>query len=137
LQPGELLRSAVALLVLLFLFGAAVAAGLPVVVALLSIFVAIGATALVSNAIEMSDFVVFIITMIGLAVGIDYSLFIAQRYREERARGQQKIEAITTAGATASRTAFFSGMAVASALAGVLMAPARGVASCADGPLLG
>jgi len=98
LKQGELIGIGVALVVLLIVFGAAVAAGLPILVALLSIFVAVGATALVSNAIEMSDFVVFIITMIGLAVGIDYSLFIVQRYREERARGRQKVEAITTAG---------------------------------------
>src|SRR6266496_3913708 len=136
LKQGELIGIAVALVVLLIVFGAAVAAGLPIVVALLSIFVAIGATALVSNAIEMSDFVVFIITMIGLAVGIDYSLFIAQRYREERARGQQKIEAITTAGATASRTVFFSGMAVAIALAGMLIVPDPVFRSFAVGAIL-
>jgi RND superfamily putative drug exporter len=125
LKQGELIGIAVALVVLLIVFGAAVAAGLPIVVALLSIFVAIGATALVSNAIEMSDFVVFIITMIGLAVGIDYSLFIVQRYREERAGGRQIVEAITTAGATASRAVLFSGMAVAIALAGMLIVPDR------------
>ena len=76
LQQGELIGIGVALVILLIVFGAAVAAGLPIVLALLSIFVAAGATALVSNVMEMSNFVVFIITMIGLAVGIDYSLFI-------------------------------------------------------------
>jgi len=136
LKQGELIGIAVALVVLLIVFGAAVAAGVPIVVALLSIFVAIGATALVSNAIEMSDFVVFIITMIGLAVGIDYSLFIVQRYREERARGRQKIEAITMAGATASRTVLFSGMAVAIALAGMLIVPDPVFRSFAVGAIL-
>ncbi len=136
LKQGELIGIGVALVVLLIVFGAAVAAGLPIVVALLSIFVAIGATALVSNAIEMSDMVVFMITMIGLAVGIDYSLFIVQRYREERARGRPKIEAITTAGATASRTVFFSGMAVAIALAGMLIVPDPVFRSFAIGAIL-
>jgi RND superfamily putative drug exporter len=102
LAHGEMIGIAMALLVLLIVFGAAVAAGLPIVLALISIFVAAGATALVSNVMEMSNFVVFIITMIGLAVGIDYSLFIVQRFREERGRGLQKIEAIATAGATAA-----------------------------------
>jgi len=136
LKQGEVIGIAVALVVLIIVFGAVVAAGVPIVVALLSIFVAIGATALVSNAIEMSEFVVFIITMIGLAVGIDYSLFIVQRYREERARGREKIDAITMAGATASRTVFFSGMAVAIALAGMLIVPDPVFRSFAVGAIL-
>ena len=123
LEQGELVGIAFALLILLVVFGAAVAAGLPIILALLSIFVAVGATALVSNVMEMSEFIVFIITLVGLAVGIDYSLFIIHRFREERARGLEKIEAITMAGATASRTVFFSGMAVAIALAGMLIMP--------------
>ena len=136
LAQGELIGIGVALVVLLIVFGAAVAAGLPILVALLSIFVAVGATALVSNAIEMSDFVIFIITMIGLAVGIDYSLFIVQRYREERAAGREKVDAITTAGATASRAVFFSGMAVAIALAGMLIVPDPVFRSFAVGAIL-
>jgi RND superfamily putative drug exporter len=136
LKQGEMIGIAVALVILLVVFGAAVAAGLPILVALLAIFVAVGATALVSNAMEMSDFVVFIITMIGLAVGIDYSLFIVQRFREERASGRQKIEAITTAGATASRAVFFSGMAVVIALAGMLITPDPVFQSFAVGAML-
>ena len=136
LEQGELIGIAVALVILLVVFGAAVAAGLPIILALLSIFVAVGATALVSNVMEMSEFIVLIITMIGLAVGIDYSLFIVQRFREERGRGREKIEAITTAGATASRTVFFSGMAVAIALAGMLIMPDPVFQSFAVGAIL-
>ena len=136
LAQGELMGVAVALVILLFVFGAVVAAGLPIILALLSIFVAVGATALVSNVMDTVEFVVFIITMIGLAVGIDYSLFIVQRFREERARGREKIEAITTAGATASRTVFFSGMAVAIALAGMLIMPDPTFRSFAVGAIL-
>jgi RND superfamily putative drug exporter len=123
LEQGELVGITFALVILLLVLGAVVAAGLPIILALLSIFVAVGATALVSNAMEMSDFIVFIITLVGLAVGIDYSLLIIHRYREERVRGHEKIEAITMTGATASRTVFFSGMAVAIALAGMLIMP--------------
>ncbi len=136
LQQGEMIGIAIALVILLVVFGAAVAAGLPVVLALLSIFVAAGATALVSNIMEMSNFVVFIITMIGLAVGIDYSLFIVQRFREERGLGQDKTGAIATAGATAGRTVFFSGMAVAIALAGMLILPDATFRSFAVGAIL-
>jgi RND superfamily putative drug exporter len=136
LRQGEVIGIGVALVILLVVFGAAVAAGLPIILALLSIFVAVGATALVSNAMAMSQFVVFIITMIGLAVGIDYSLFIVQRFREERSRGREKLEAITTAGATASRTVFFSGMAVAIALAGMLIMPDPVFQSFAVGAIL-
>ena len=136
MQQGEMIGIVVALVILLVVFGAAVAAGLPIALALLSIFVAVGATALVSNAMEMSNFIVFIITMIGLAVGIDYSLFIVQRFREVRAAGREKIDAIATAGATANRTVFFSGMAVAIALAGMLIMPDATFRSFAVGAIL-
>ena len=136
LRQGELIGIAIALVILLVVFGAAVAAGLPIILALLSIFVAAGATAVASNMMEMSNFVVFIITMIGLAVGIDYSLFIVQRVREERGRGREKVDAIATAGATANRTVFFSGMAVAIALAGMLIMPDATFRSFAVGAIL-
>jgi RND superfamily putative drug exporter len=136
LQQGEMIGIIVALIILLIVFGAVVAAGLPIVLALLSIFVAVGATAVVSNTMEMSNFVVFIITMIGLAVGIDYSLFIVQRFREERGGGREKVDAIATAGATASRTVFFSGMAVAIALAGMLIMPDATFRSFAVGAIV-
>jgi RND superfamily putative drug exporter len=136
LQQGEMIGIVVALVILVVVFGAVVAAGLPIALALLSIFVAVGATALVSNTMETSNFVVFIITMIGLAVGIDYSLFIVQRFREERVLGMDKIDAIATAGATASRTVMFSGMAVAIALAGMLIMPDATFRSFAVGAIL-
>jgi RND superfamily putative drug exporter len=123
LAQGELIGIGVALVILVLVFGAAVAAGVPILIALLSIFVAVGATAAVSNVMNMSNYVVFIITMIGLAVGIDYSLFIVQRYREERVGGLSVTDALAAAGSTASRAVFFSGMAVAIALAGMLITP--------------
>ena len=63
------------------------------------------------------------ITMIGLAVGIDYSLFVLSRYREERAKGLNSLDAITTAGATAVRAVVFSGLTVVLALVGLLIVP--------------
>ena len=121
LVKGETIGIALALVILLLVFGAAVAAGLPVILALVAIIVAVGASALVGRFFELSIFVTNIITMIGLAVGIDYSLFVVQRFREERDAGSEKIEAVTTAGATASRAVLFSGIAVAIALTGMLI----------------
>ena len=123
LLRGELFGISLALVVLLLVFGAAVAAGLPIILAIVSIVVAVGATALVGQAIELSTFVVNIITMIGLAVGIDYSLFIVHRYREERDRGVPHVQAIERTGATASRAVFFSGLAVVIALSGMFLIP--------------
>jgi putative drug exporter of the RND superfamily len=133
---GELLGIGLALIVLVLVFGAAVAAGLPVLLAIVSILVAVGATAIVGQFFELSVFVVNIITMIGLAVGIDYSLFIVQRYREERDMGFEKIEAITIAGATASRAVLFSGLAVVIALSGMFLIPDTTFRSFGAGAIL-
>lgn len=123
LRRGELFGIPVALAILVLVFGAIAAAIIPIVLAMLSITVALGATALIGQAFQFSFFVTTMITMIGLAVGIDYSLFIVSRYREERSRGLEKNEAIAVAGATASRAVFFSGMTVVFALMGMLIVP--------------
>ena len=123
LVKGETIGIALALVILVVVFGTAVAAGLPIILALVAIIVAVGASALVGRVFELSSFVTNIITMIGLAVGIDYSLFVVQRFREERDGGMDKIEAVTTTGATAGRAVLFSGFAVAIALTGMLIVP--------------
>ncbi|MGE0135891.1 MAG: MMPL family transporter [Dehalococcoidia bacterium] len=123
LERGELIGLGIGLVILLVVFGAAVAAGLPVVLAMVSIMLALGATAVVGRAFELSTFVTNIITMIGLAVGIDYSLLIVQRFREERERGRERNEAILAAAGTASRAVFVSGIAVVIALSGMLIMP--------------
>ena len=123
LQTGEGIGISVALVVLALVFGAIAAALIPIVLAIAAIIVALGATALVGQAFDLSFFVTNMITMIGLAVGIDYSLFIVSRYREERAKGLEKVDAIATAGATAGRTVVFSGMTVILALSGLLIFP--------------
>ena len=71
---------------------------------------------------DFSFFTPNLISMMGLAVGIDYSLFIVSRYREERSRGG-KLDAIAMSGATANRAVFFSGLTVVLALAGMLLVP--------------
>ncbi|MDQ3570289.1 MAG: MMPL family transporter, partial [Actinomycetota bacterium] len=123
LRTGEGFGIMAALIILVVVFGAVVAAFVPILVALVSIAVAVALVAVVGQAVHFSFFVTNIITMMGLAVGIDYSLFVVSRYREERRRGREKLEAIEATGGTASRAVFFSGMTVVLALAGMLIIP--------------
>ncbi len=136
LQTGELFALPIALVILVLVFGALAAALIPVVLAIVSIVVALGATALVGQAFDLSFFVVNMITMMGLAVGIDYSLFVVSRYREERRSGREKTDAIAIAGATASRAVLFSGMTVVVALIGLLIMPVNVFQSLATGAIL-
>lgn len=93
------------------------------IMAIVSILLAVGISALVGTFFELSLFETNIITMIGLAVGIDYSLFVLSRYREERSQGFDKIDAVGRAGSTAGRAVVFSGMTVVLALIGMLLIP--------------
>ncbi|MBE0428817.1 MAG: MMPL family transporter [Thermoleophilia bacterium] len=119
----EIIGIGMALVVLLVVFGTLVAAGLPIALAGLSILVALGITALVGQKFQMSFFVANMIVMMGLAVGIDYTLFIISRYREELATGSDRYQAIAIAGATASKSVLFSGLTVILALVGMLLIP--------------
>ncbi|MCH8184535.1 MAG: MMPL family transporter [Chloroflexi bacterium] len=123
IETGEMFGVPIALIILVLVFGALAAAVLPIILAFTSIFVALGAASLVGQAFGLSFFVTNIIFMIGLAVGIDYSLFIVARYREERARGRNTVDAVGRTGATASRTVLFSGITVVIALVGMLIVP--------------
>jgi uncharacterized membrane protein YdfJ with MMPL/SSD domain len=124
LKEGELQFGApAALVVLLLVFGSIVAGVIPLLIAILSIAVAIGLFALFSQAFELSVFFINMLSGMGLALGIDYSLFIVSRYREERARGLAQHDAIAVAGATASRAVLFSGTAFIVAMFGLLIPP--------------
>ena len=136
LVKGETFAIPVALVILVLVLGVLLAAILPVILAAVSIVLALGLTALLGQAMEVSFFVVNMITMMGLAVGIDYSLFIVARYREERALGREKIDAIGIAGATASRAVFFSGLTVVLALIGMIIVPASIFLSLGIGAIL-
>ncbi|MBI2936228.1 MAG: MMPL family transporter [Chloroflexi bacterium] len=125
-----------ALVVLVVVFGTLVATVLPLLIALAAIVVALGATAVVGQAFEFSFFVTNMIFMMGLAVGVDYSLFIVSRYREERVRGLEKLDAIGAAGATASRAVLFSGITVVLSLLGMLMVPYTIFRSLGGGAIL-
>ena len=137
LQEGELFFGApAALIVLLLVFGAVVAGVIPLVLALLSILVAIALTAIVGQAFELSIFVTNMIFGMGLALGIDYSLFILSRFREERREGREKLDAIVTSGATASRAVLFSGAAFVLAMTGLELVPNTIMRSLATGAIL-
>ena len=136
LKKGESIGIAIALIVLIVVFAAIVAALLPVVMALVAIGIALGAVALIGQIVDFNLFVTNMVTMIGLAVGIDYSLFIVSRYREERKKGFAKLDAIGASGATANRAVFFSGMTVVLALAGMFLIPTTIFRSLATGAIL-
>lgn len=136
IKTGEGIGIGVALLILLVVFGTVVAALIPIGLALVAITIATGAAFLAGQIFGLSFFVTNMITMIGLAVGIDYSLFIVQRFREERRSGQEKINAISRAGATASRTVLFSGSTVIVALIGMFLVPSSIFRSLAIGAIL-
>ena len=124
LVQGERIGIPVAMLILLVLFGAVVAALMPIGLAVVSIAIATAFVAVFGNIFgELVFFVQLWVTMIGLAVWIDYSLFVVSRFREELARGLSNREAVARTGATANRTVFFSGATVVIALVGVLIVP--------------
>ena len=137
LEKGELqFGLPAALIILLLVFGAVVAGLIPLLMAIVSIIVALGLTALLAQQFEISIFVVNMLTGMGLALGIDYSLFIVSRYREERGRGRDERDAIGAAGATASRAVLFSGTAFVVAMFGMLLVPNSIMRSLAAGAIL-
>jgi RND superfamily putative drug exporter len=133
---SDLIGLPAALLVLIVVFGALVAAGVPLGLAVVAITGAVGLTLLLSRVSEMSIYAINMITMIGLAVGVDYALFVVDRYRENRRVGLSKLNAIEVAGATASRTVLFSGGTVAIALVGVVLMPTTLFRSLGAGAIL-
>jgi RND superfamily putative drug exporter len=136
LQKGESIGVGIAMIVLIIVFAAIVAAIVPIVMAFFAIFVALGLVALIGQLFSFNLFVENMVSMIGLAVGIDYSLFIVSRYREERKKGFAKLDAIGAAGATANRAVFFSGLTVVLALLGMMIFPATIFRSLAGGAIL-
>ncbi len=137
LEKGEMqFGLPAALIVLLLVFGAVVAALVPLAVALVSIIVALGISALVGQAVDLSFFLLNMVVAMGLALGIDYTLFITSRYREERHAGLDKPDAIAVSGATASKAVLFSGLAFVVALLGLLLVPDHVLRSLAFGAVV-
>ncbi len=137
LEKGELAFGLpAALIVLVLVFGAVFAGLVPVLMAILSIIVALGLVAIISLEFSLSVFIVNMLTGMGLALGIDYSLFVVSRYREERGHGLAKEDAIARTGATASRAVLFSGSTFVVALLGMFIVPTSIMRSLALGAIL-
>ena len=107
--------------ILLITFGALVAAGIPLLLALTSVMAAIGLLALPSKVLPMDDAVNAVVLLIGLAVGVDYSMFYLKREREERAAGRAEGASVEAAAATSGRSVLISGFTVIVAMAGMFI----------------
>ncbi|MGK2851282.1 MAG: MMPL family transporter [Candidatus Limnocylindrales bacterium] len=118
LQRAEVVSLPIAAVILILVFASVVAAGMPLLVAGLAIPSSLALIYLVAQQIEMSIFVLNIATMLGLALAIDYSLFIVSRFREELRRGRTVADAVERSVATSGKAVAFSGVAVAIGLSG-------------------
>ncbi len=107
--------------ILLVAFGALVAAGLPLLLALTAVFATMGLLAIPSQFVPLDENVGVIVLLIGLAVGVDYSMFYLKREREERAAGRSEEAALEAAAATSGRAVLISGLTVMVAMAGMLL----------------
>lgn len=140
LVRGEAIGLAIALIIMIGVFGALVAAGIPILLSIGAIVIAVALTTLAGQIFSISSVVLNMITMIGLAVGVDYGLFVVHRYREERRTGLSVEDAIARAGDSAGRAVLFSGVTVVTALCGLLIVPdgtIRGVGIGAISAVLG
>ena len=120
-QQGQMLSLGLTLLILLVTFGALVAAAVPVVLALTAVGATAGLLGLASQLMPIEGTAYEAIICIGLAVGVDYSLFYVRREREERAAGRDRLDAIEMAAATSGRAVVISGLTVMAAMAGMLL----------------
>jgi putative drug exporter of the RND superfamily len=137
LQQGELkFGLPAALIILLLVFGTLVATLIPLTMALISIIVALALVAVIGQFFEVNLFVTNMLVAMGLALGIDYSLFIVSRLREERAKGLPHGEAILNVSSTATRAVVLSGTAFSLALLGMFLVPTTILRSLALGAIV-
>jgi putative drug exporter of the RND superfamily len=137
LQQGELkFGLPAALIILLLVFGTLVATLIPLTMALISIIVALALVAVIGQFFEVNLFVTNMLVAMGLALGIDYSLFIVSRLREERAKGLTHGEAILNVSSTATRAVVLSGTAFSLALLGMFLVPTTILRSLALGAIV-
>jgi RND superfamily putative drug exporter len=120
LEKAEIGSSVVALVLLLIVFGTGVAALVCLAIGLLAVTGGVGAALLLAHITDVSTYALNIVTLIGLGIAIDYSLFIVSRFREEMAAGRDVEAAVAVAMATAGRAILFSGLTVAIGLSAML-----------------
>jgi RND superfamily putative drug exporter len=121
LEKAGLLSLPVTAVILVITFGALVAAGIPVLLALSAVFATFGLMALPSQLVPMASQAPALVLLIGLAVGVDYSMFYLRREREERAAGRSASAALAIAAATSGRSVLISGLTVMVAMAGMFL----------------
>jgi RND superfamily putative drug exporter len=120
LQRAETVSLPIALLLLLVIFGSVVAASLPLGVGILTIVAGIAGVLMLARVTDVSQYALNIVTLIGLGLAIDYSLFVVSRHRAELASGASPEDALATTMATAGRAITFSGLTVAVGLSALL-----------------
>lgn len=120
LLKAELVGLPIALLVLLLIFGTIIAAILPIIIGVMSVSLTLGITYFIADYFSLSNFLPNIVTMVGLAIGIDYALFVVSRFREELAQQSTVKEAIAMTSQMAGTSIFFSGFAVLIGMFGML-----------------
>ncbi len=135
-QKAETLSLPITFLILLFAFGAFVAAGVPVLLAFTAVLGSIGLSKLVSHVAHASTATQSVMLLMGMAVGVDYSLFYLKREREERAAGHEGHEGLFRAAATSGQAVLISGFTVLIAMAGMLLAGSKIFVSIGIGAML-
>ena len=136
LGKAELLSFPLTLLILVIAFGSLVAAGVPLLLAISAVAAAMGLVSLPSQIWPVDSNLSSVILLIGLAVGVDYSLFYIRREREERARGHLPRGALEVAAATSGRAVLISGVTVIAAMAGMFLSGDKTFTSFAEGTIL-
>ena len=121
LEKAGQLSLPITLIILVIAFGALVAAGIPLLLGLTAVFATFGLVALSSEFLPMAMQAPAVVLLIGLAVGVDYSMFYLRREREERAAGQSQRAAVEAAAATSGRAVLVSGLIVMTAMAGMFL----------------
>jgi RND superfamily putative drug exporter len=136
LKKAGILSLPVTLIILIVVFGALVAAGIPLLLALTAIIATFGLVALPTSLIPIDEVTYELILLIGLAVGVDYSMFYLKREREERAAGRSEEAALEAAAATSGRSVLISGLTVIVAMSGMFLAGIQGMSAFAVGTIL-
>ena len=136
LRAAEGISLPVTLVLMLLAFGALIAAGIPVLLAASSVAATIGITAPISWLVPAEPTVTSMIVLIGMAVGVDYSLFYLKREREERARGRSTLDAVEVAAETSGHSILVSGLAVIVAMSGLYVVGEVTFNSLATGAIL-
>ncbi|HMJ01929.1 MAG TPA: MMPL family transporter, partial [Conexibacter sp.] len=135
-KKAEFLSIPITLVILVAAFGAFVAAGIPLLLALSSVMATLGLVALGSHVVPVEESVASVVLLIGLAVGVDYTLFYLRREREERAAGRSEQAALEAAAATSGRAVLISGLTVMIAMAGMFIAGSAVFVGMAMGAIL-